>query len=238
MSRELFTNLLDGISENNETFIGFGNPNSKILIIGKECSVEIPELNQITNIENSTRWKEWIKNGKQDKNWEDVPYDEESWKMFFDPSHPFRGELNKRRRKLKNGKWNGGTSPTWCWYQKLLEHIRNIEEPSKTIDFYNYCFLTELSAVSKKYSHDGDKKETIASIITRKSLFENDFFQSFPIVIAACKGYLNNIDLKSTFPNSKVIISRQLSMNVSYKETFFPLLEEVKNALLEKNLKI
>lgn len=54
--RKEFIELIDSLkNENNKNlrFVGFGNPNSKILIIGKECSFDL----KVNRIVFSTNWK-------------------------------------------------------------------------------------------------------------------------------------------------------------------------------------
>ena len=84
---EEFIQLIDE-TENGE-FIGFGNPNSKILFVGKECGLDL--TNQVDKFvyekSNKPNWEHWSQNIK------DTPITSESipvWKDSneFNPLFP------------------------------------------------------------------------------------------------------------------------------------------------------
>lgn len=102
---------------------------------------------------------------------------------------------------------------TWKRYQKLID-VYCERDPGlgfgEELTFQNDCFITELSDLPKPKSDKS--KETRKSIQRRvDQFFNNDFFKGFDVVIAACKGYINLIDLESLFPESKIIVTNQLS---------------------------
>ena len=209
-------------------FIGFGNPEADILIVGKECALDSSDItavsiDKVTNKENCERWIEVLPpNQKELVNWMDVPYGESEWRRSFNPRFAFWGQrfMCNRKSPKHPDKELTGTNRTWYNYQKLICRMF----PDKAIqhgdplNFQDLCFITELSSVSKRMSYEGSRTETQDSIRKRLEEFKEPFYQSFPVVIAACEGYLRSmhIDIKEIFPEA--IVCRQLSMNVSDEE--------------------
>lgn len=224
-----------------ETYIGTGNPNSKILIVGKETATDIENKANGDELyvrfqnemlqdfkENASKWKSNIENlvnSDSLPNWiggKDSP-------LTSNPLFPFKSLHSK---ELKEGQ-------TWSKYQKLhdlifLNDISTVKQ--KEIDFHNNFFLTEMNSAPAKFTKDADK----SGIPNRKKVFkESDFFQNFPIVILACSNYINGNEIEEIFNvkfdkqigNEKqlfwthhnadktklVIHTRQLSTNVSDK---------------------
>lgn len=200
------------------TFIGYGNPNSNILIIGKECALESDtpdELEKarivITYNNNGASWAKYCKKPYESNlitDWKTVPPFPEDWAKEFCPRFAFRGELYTTKEII------GKTSTTWYMYQKLLDLLRGyIRGGNDLLDFQEYCFITELSSIPMKKSRTSKKVKE--SIMTRvDGLLTEPFYNSFPIIIAACKGYVNkyHINLKDLFPQSRIIVSNQLSI--------------------------
>ena len=211
-------------SESCPDFIGFGNPLSNILVIGKECGkIDGDRISEIMDElfvqQNSMRWKEYLSKDSHPRfNWlDDVPFDQMVER--FDPSFAYWGQQNhcNRRSKRNPDKPLTGTSRTWYFYQMLIDLVFS-RQKGKTdlLDFQDFCFITELSDISKAMSYIGDSKTTEKSIRHRiDSAFTAPFFQSFPIVFAPCEGYLSKygLNLKQVFPESAVFTSKQLSMN-------------------------
>lgn len=204
MENNTFKNLIEGIYNNNEIeFIGYGNPNAKILIIGKECAIDEERNEQRYELvikRNKEQWSEIVKkNGTF--NTSNIPswfssYPEE---RKFSPLLPFRGQIFTPERKDKDGETISGkygTNTTWYNYQKLVDKIR-IDEIDKhfsrtkddEIDFLKYCFITEFSGVCTTYSK---KTPEVAHSIKYRvdHLLNHPFFSSFPIIIIACGHYV------------------------------------------------
>lgn len=150
----------------NNYFIGTGNPNANILLIGKESA--------ISPVDTSGRF--WYSNNAKD------------WQNHIDNSsceileyavvndHPLRKGWGKN---------------TWSKYQKLSDCIWN--KPSKPyhVDFLKTTFTTEINDSPEKNTAIADK----SGLNERKTLFKNsDFIQSFPVVVLACSDYIKNND--------------------------------------------
>ncbi len=198
-----FKNLIDKL-ENTENenlrLIGVGNPNADILIIGKEPAINLDPNDKNHKYEpyrydwevtkNLTDWGNNLEHNIQPKeiqNWlnsKDVEYEK------YNPLFPYNGQYNKKLRELKNGELNGGTSPTWCNYQKLIDLVYERHTKSyETINFHNYAFMTDLSTKAFPKSPKWNE-ETRTSIVTRcEQLFQDDFFRKFKVVVVACGDY-------------------------------------------------
>lgn len=173
------------INSSQKLYIGTGNPNSRILIIGKECAIDKDRDHHRykTEIENNS--EDWLMNIEKDIRCKDV----DDWFSVvspkYNPLYPYKGQLAKRLAKV-DGVENGGTSSTWVNYQKLRDLIFSEETKSDKIIFHEDCFLTEFSTIVGRYSSCVKKEHKRESITQRSQLFQSSFFQQFPIVIAAC----------------------------------------------------
>jgi hypothetical protein len=225
--------------ENTGTYIGTGNPNSKILIVGKETATDIEnkanrdelyvmfqkECIQDFN-ENAIKWNLNIKNRVDADSLPDWIGGKDS-PLSSNPLFPFKSLHTKQ---LKEGQ-------TWRKYQKLHDLVffgdKSLSK-EKEFNFHRNFFLTEMNNSPAKYTRDAVK----SGIPNRKQFFKkSDFFQSFPVVILACSNYVNGEEIKEIFnvsfdkqcgkgkqlfwthydsDRTKLVIhTRQLSTNVS-----------------------
>ena len=152
--------------EKEKLYLGEGTPTAQILFVGKECG-----------------WNESILSPDEKGNIElqaqrSAEHNINCWKNGD-------GCLGKLKADALEF-W--ANSPTWRNYQKLVQQIIGKEIPK--YDFLDYSFITELSQISLPNSnHLKNNDLTSASVEKRKALFEQDFFQNFPIVIMACGHY-------------------------------------------------
>ena len=207
--------LLEQLAEMRiKPFIGYGNPDARILIIGKECaSTEGSKDWELFFKHNYDQWKASFEGrgfgysmGK-----EGFPYEFENG--FFHPLFPFYPQENNR----------GKTSSTYYWYQRLIQKIRatdSNEQKSPIIDFFQDCFITELSEECRPNNSTNTKAEhqkTKDSIRQRFDwMRQTYFFRHFDIVILACGPYANaikkdNLLKEELFGNAHVIFCNQLS---------------------------
>lgn len=170
---------LDKKKTDNELYkyIGTGNPNAEILIIGKESSIADTESDQFI-FELKSNFELW--KNKTKYNQDDIK-DFCTWDNY-DPIYPYKGQTYNIENKSTKNK---GTSRTWYTYQKLINYIFDTPE-NKNIDFHKNVFITEVNSTPSKKTIDAD----ISSINFRKDIIlKSDFFQSFPIVIISGVGY-------------------------------------------------
>lgn len=237
---------------NSKEYVGTGNPNSKILIIGKETATDVE--NKANKNEDYVRFQKealedfnlnaekWNNNIKNQIKIDDLS----NWKGGIDspihsnPIFPFK---SLHPKDLKEGH-------TWRKYQKLHDYIflRDISRTKeKVFDFHNNFFLTEMNNDPAKFTKDANK----SSIFGRKLIFkENSFYQNFQIVILACSNYITGHEIEDIFNvkfeeqcgqnkqlfwthynenRTKLVIhTRQLSTNVSDA-----LLKEMSEKILE-----
>lgn len=228
------------------TYIGTGNPNSKILIIGKEVATDtengknksLEEKNLIAFNSNVEIWKKNIKNN--------VSQNEISnWKIENQENNPLYAFKGVRIKKEGH---------TWRKYQKLYNLVYENQE-KEIINFQENFFITEMSILPSKTTKEAQKKSDFQSELgERKETFlKSDFIQNFPIVILACGDYINGEELtkifkvqfteqkgtkrqhywihKSSSKKPKLVIhTRQLSGNVS-NELLIGIANEIKNFL-------
>ena len=181
---ELFQNLLDNLSKKSEEdyykYIGTGNPDADILIIGKEAAIDKEKQksqfeNEIEN--NFNAWKEILEDPKE------VPYDPQNI-QYNSPLYPYRGQVFK----IDDGQ-NRGTSRTWYNYQKLYNNIYP-EKINENIDFHEGVFITEVNATPCNKTRDADA-ETIQ--FRKDNILSSDFIKDFPVIILAGVGYFDTV---------------------------------------------
>ncbi|MBC7523705.1 MAG: hypothetical protein H7239_04630 [Flavobacterium sp.] len=132
-SNEFIDIVLKSKPNNLNNYIGTGNPNAKILIIGKECAVDLrQEFVQYEREikENLINWKVNIENPSLViENWNGNS-------NFINPLFPYKGQkFTIYNDKKKSGK--GGTSKTWYYYQKLYNRLRiSTQNLPNEIDFH------------------------------------------------------------------------------------------------------
>ena len=180
-------------------FVGYGNPDSSILIIGKECAIDISgdegkkqyEEEYVKNFDvwsTKTEIKNWIGNCCLD------------WTIFH-PRAPYKGQkfTIERRRNKEIISGERGTSSTWYNYQKLINNIREQGKMSSSpntreIDFYNDCFITELNDLPRPNGKNLNKREKqkIKDNIQKRfdlMIATKPFWSHFKTVILACGPY-------------------------------------------------
>ena len=104
-------------------------------------------------------------------------------------------DLCDREKGCGNSRPRGKFYETWSKYQRLIEAVYREEYDKKPcdvklVDFEKYAFTTELSSDPRRQSSYVDARPSIEK---RLELFRNsEFIQSFPVVILACGGYIQN----------------------------------------------
>jgi len=147
-------------------FIGTGNPNSKVLLIGKESAIPSTDTAGLKwYYDNAFTWMNHIKNNTC-----------ECFEYRVDENNPLR---------------KGWGRNTWSKYQKLIDYIFEKESKSFEVNFLKYAFTTEINDAPSKNTSIAVK----SNLKKRKELFKNSgFIQSFPVIILACSNYIVNND--------------------------------------------
>lgn len=209
-----------------KTFIGYGNPNAKILIVGKEhafynCITPADPLfydsvyNQ-RNKDNNENISSWNKNILEciEPNWDNMP--EGSVNPLY--SHGAQRNILDRNN-------NGGTSHTYLKYQKLYQFLFNEGKNTEHISFQKEFFITELSDIpTKKSFHDLKFNEVRKDAVQKRiNLFRQPFFDHFSAVIIAAGHYpkLYDFDMESVFnveykPDENFELSKGNWCNIHY----------------------
>lgn len=197
-------------TKDTEDFIGYGNPNAKILIIGKEEGFDIKkeENNIIYNQASKGNWKGWEEViGNPSITPDSIPVWKDSGK--FCPLYPWKGD------DLPKG--------TWTNYQELINRLYPEADAGKMTTFHQYAFITEFNDLPSKTSKRKDSK--VQERITHRceNVLNHPFYKSFPIVIAACGHYVRdyNINLEELF-NQKHIefkpVKKSAWLNIHKKD--------------------
>lgn len=162
-------------ADNHQNYIGMGNPNAKILIIGREPAHIIDS----------------------EGHHQDIELNRENWKNLIE-GKPYIGRCNPRRphphqRCFLQNKSGQGTAMTWVNYQKLIDRIlgRIYEMPYgiRPVDFHDFCFHTDISAASAPGQGEVEDESKRKSVLERsEQLFSQPFFLQFPLIILAIGG--------------------------------------------------
>ena len=104
-------------------YIGVGNPNAKILIVGKECAIDPNEQSVLFDRTFLQNWKDWRNNINNDIYFDSILEWQNDEEIFikYNPLCPFYKQRFKRLKKLKDGSFNGGTSNTARYVLKVLK---------------------------------------------------------------------------------------------------------------------
>ena len=214
-----FKEFLEIAEKFNQTYVGHGNPNAKILIIANEPAADIntdfgKELIDRDLNRNRTRWEENISKEQDQDSLEECFNNDDTvdWNRF-NPLWPFKGQryCQIRFKKGTNKPSNPDKRPTsrsWKQYQKLVDMIYDKEHECKRkqneiLDFFKQAFVMDFSAEYGKTSKDIDSKLREDSISARLPLFKSAFISHFPVIIVASGHYIHDIktlnDLRKVF---------------------------------------
>lgn len=151
----------------NPYYIGFGNPNAQLLIIGKEKAfnaTDNPELLFLESINNTTQWNELIEKNVE---WGDSIF------PIFDPRCP-----RIYHNKIPKG--------TWFKYCTLLSTFLKASITPDTLfkdnfkdSFFKHCFCTELNHIPSASSNN------IPISDERAEFLSNQFYRDFDYVLIA-----------------------------------------------------
>lgn len=183
------------LSEPNPFYIGFGNPNASLLLIGQEKAIDATtdkESMKLESTQNPYQWQKMIAEGIVDRN-----YEVEDPGVFKNPSFPYT-----ENRKGSN---------TWNHYQLLAKRLfPDLEDNSNS--FFTKTFITEInhevSKTSKGYQGNKDRKEFMS----------HRFFKSFPMTLIAAGNYLSAQEIEERFEVQKVADLSQRSMKLQVFE--------------------
>ena len=208
---ELWNNLLVKLenfkeihSFSNPYYIGFGNPNSGILFLGKEKGFDIenrPDLFFLESIDNIKQWE--LLTAKKDFNTQDSLYE----KLNFNPIFPRLKHTQKISKRH-----------TWGMYAHIISELKNLnhdtlinEVENYSNSLFNYCFMSEINYIPSKYSK-GAKLSPL-----RKEFLSNEFYKKFPLVIIGAKNYLKAIDVCDIFDAELSETNKEVGQNKARK---------------------
>lgn len=172
----------------NPFYIGFGNPHSNILFVGKEKGFDMekhPELFIKESINNTLQWKFLFDNFPNLNNINQVEIQNI---LGYNPIFPKTYHTQKIRERH-----------TWGLYSKIvkgvtgLNHLLLNEDQNLNSSFFSRCFMTEINHIPSKYSNG------LRMTNERQQFFKNNFYRNFTKVVIGAKGYLTNQELMELF---------------------------------------
>ena len=182
-----------------DSYIGQGNPASKILIVGKELGLEkedekghltLPYKREL--LDNASDWKNI--SPENIPNW----FEARSWDAYH-PRRPFYGQImlkdnNSSKHPKPWNELNRGTSLTWKAQQLFINLLFPEEKvwPRQLLNFYEHCFMTDLSCNCMKTSVKNEEtRRSIERRISPGGILTQPFFRKFPVVIFDIYHYLD-----------------------------------------------
>lgn len=186
----------EGLNVNtpNKNYIGYGNPNSKILIIGKEKGFDPCNTSQLKaeSIDNVRQWKFLIDNDIYNCNYIfDETFTYENLPLYKNPIIPYC--------QIRRG------GHTWSKYNKLVNYIlkdefikeheqfNGLKRDLMNTSFLLNSFITEFNVIPSKLSPGSPE------IQERISFLKHSFFMEFKIIILACGNYISPTNIKEMF---------------------------------------
>jgi len=206
-------NFINLVKSKKFEYLGMGNPDSDILIIGQEHAVDLVKQADRARIEvdeNRAEWEE-ILNGGSGERYFVEKYKGKSIHYYFTPAtgYQYSNVEGGTRLSFEHGTFK--VRGTWPNYKKMLDGM--LGQQTEAFDIFDRCFMSELSAICAVSNRDTDRDTTKKSVDSRKGLWVDPFFQGFKTVIIAAGRYDDKyqIDFFSLFPKAeKVIITPQL----------------------------
>lgn len=175
----------------NPYYIGYGNPNSEILFLGKEKAFSITNNPDLF-------FHESISNNKQ---WEISTSKDNSANLEFDPLIP------TNYFKSKNSNFKIKQSTTWGMYCNVLRQKYHTSTDISKDTFFKYCFTTEVNHKPSKTS----KNET--SDDRRLPILQNAFFKTFKYFIIGAMNSIDKEGVKKIFGDDFIIKEEKIGLN-------------------------
>lgn len=168
----------EGWEQPNPFYIGFGNPNAPLLVIGQEKAIDKDtaygkEAMKVESTLNPYQWQKIIEEGI-----DDLGYVFENPTTFKNPLLPYH---DKPRR-----------GNTWNQYQLLAKKLfPELEDYPNS--FFRRAFITEINHEVSKKSQGNQSNQS------RKKFMSHSFFKSFPMTIIAAGNYLSDEEIEERF---------------------------------------
>ena len=166
----------------NPFFIGYGNPKSKILILGKEKGFDIDEPCKLflkESINNIIHWEKIKENPTVELG---------KFKPDF-PRKPFENILeNHTWAKYANVITQSGVN-SYLEYPKSFREMDNVED-----SFFSECFISEINHLPSKYSPGSPRKNS--GFNERQEFLRKQIIPNFDVVIVAAKTYFSKSENK------------------------------------------
>ena len=168
-------------------FIGWGNPNAKILLLHNDPVINIskkPTSRRYTpEITNNKR--DWENNIANNTGFDEVFDNYSTTRLCGNPLYPYCWQKYQLKRQ-KSGISSDEYTNLKCYQsQKLINEIFHKDsDRNANLDFYKYCFISNVSEKSARYYRLANPLEAHKTYVcNRQKFLLKDFFKQFPIII-------------------------------------------------------
>lgn len=192
-----FCELINHPAWENE-FVGYGNPDADILIIGQEaaCPEGTDDWRKYYQ-HNCEQWKETVEKMLFAKEFNGIG--EYRFPEFFNPSFPFKWQKSSPKKGV------GLSGSTWYWYQRLINELYPEQCIASVgrINFFEKAFITELNGQTR-VNQQVKLDDLEGNIRHRFDIMRltSPFWSHFKVVLFLCGPYAKAINIKQ-FPSDK-----------------------------------
>lgn len=201
------------VAKTENLFLGYGNPNGKILLIDMEQNYNSAEvldsekyyedlLRNRTEI-NQKNANDWFKNIGENfiTDWD---LKKESKKLSSNnPLNYFSNQKNLRRNGLEESNTEMNLLDAGLQYQKIYENVFIDGKKQEYMNFEKEIFITYMNDLpfNKTCDYSTLNRLKQESIDLRKDFFKLFFFKSFPVIILATDSYPHkyNFSIEDSF---------------------------------------
>ncbi|OHA62754.1 MAG: hypothetical protein A2117_01410 [Candidatus Wildermuthbacteria bacterium GWA2_46_15] len=209
----------------NPYYVGFGNPNAEILIIGKEKAFDLVSRETPGNNGRNYIDKLFMESINNYFDWKSIISHKYNSAHEFCAVYPFKNGFYTHRYQQNQVFVTPGARHTHTWgvCERLINYVTgNNYRYERDVDdypnsFYSKCFTTEINHMPSKYSPGGDLALD-PRWPHRRSFLCNDrgfpgfdlyskFLKTFPITVMGAKDYAAHINMNHLF--NDVHVQRQ-----------------------------
>ena len=151
-------------------YIGHGNPNAKILILGQEPALYKDSEQYVLEIANNKQqWQILVENGigYESINPAVISFGSPLW-PWANQTFMVRSEVKNEKGEIIKTKGKQGTAKTWYCYQKLIDRILNkATMHGGILDFHQLSFHTDMSAEASKQHNEVEFSNAKKSVRNR-----------------------------------------------------------------------
>lgn len=172
----------------NPFYIGFGNPESDILFIGKEKAFNITVNPRAFLNESINNIEQWC-----------LLSEKKTLELEFNPQNPARFYIENYNHIIKG-------RDTWGFYKEITSKLlgKNIDDST----LFENCFSTEINHIPSKKT-----KDLTSSKIRHEFLKSEDFYKTFRYVVIGAKGSVSIDRIQEIFNAKQIGFDTEIGKN-------------------------